>query len=207
MKKQEFNPLRIFVALILLGMFGYFAGCRKGKYEEGMKYLAEGKYWEASKYYQQKLKDNPKNPVLENQLGYSYAKLGKLPEAEKHYQKAIELKPGYPEAHYNLGFLYMQGPRLKLDEAVKEFDQAIAARKDYAKAYSNRSIAHGYLGHFDQARKDIEKAISLEPENPVFKANRDWLEQMEVINTDFQQKRKAEAGKEKPKVPEEPPPK
>lgn len=201
MEKRVLNSIPVWLLLVLIGIGGSLGGCKKNPYPEGIQYLNDGKYWEATKYYQEKLKADPKNAVLENQLGYSYAKRGKFSDAEQHYNKAIELNPDYPEAYYNLGFLYMQGPQLKFDQAVKEFDQAIKARDDYAKAYSNRGVVEGYLGKFELARKDIEKAVSLEPDNKVFKENLDWLEQMEKVNKNFQEENKAGGEKKAPPEP------
>jgi|GEM_PF-1932723 len=199
MKIRNFELWKVLVGVVILGMLSLGAGCiKQDKYEEGKKLLADGKYEDAVKYYQEKLKSDPKNAVLENQLGYSYAKQFKTQEAIEHYKKAIELEPDYAEAHYNLGYLYMK--TMKLDEAIAEFSKAIEIKKSYAKAYNNRGYVEANLRQFDKARKDIEKAISLEPDNKVFKENLDWLNQMETINQALieQEKQKPAEDTEKP---------
>jgi len=155
------------------------AGC--DPYSKGNKDLAEGKYQEAAEYFESKLKSKPEDPVLNNQLAYSYTKIGKFDLAVKYYQKAIQLKPDYPEAHYNLGYLYMNRPFMQLEDAVKEFDQAIKLKPNYAKAYNNRGLTYVYAGRFDLAEKDLEKAISLEPQNQVYKDNLDYCKKMKEL--------------------------
>ncbi len=181
MAGKDLKRARFLFALMAVVMLGALSGC-KDKYAEGSKYLTDGKFREASKYYEEQLKNNPKNAVLENQLGFASAKMGKFAKAEEHYKKALELKPDYPEASYNLGCLYMKPPMLKLEDAIKEFDKAISLNDDYAKAYNNRGYVEANLGKFDSAVKDIEKAIALEPDNKVYKDNLEWAKEMKEIN-------------------------
>ena len=50
--------------------------------------------------------------------------------ARAYYDEEIRRNPWYPDSHYNLGILWA---RLDpLDEAVREWEQAIAVDPDYA---------------------------------------------------------------------------
>lgn len=162
-----------------LALVIFLAGCKSGP--TGNQFLDQGKYVEAAKYYEEQLSKKPDDPVLNNQLGYSYAKLGKSNKAIASYQKAIQIKPDYPEAHYNLGFLLMSRQMLKLDEAVQEFTKAIELKSDYDKAFNNRGMCYAYLGKFEQAKADLEKAISLSSQTQTYKDNLDWIKRMENV--------------------------
>jgi len=180
MKRNSSNQVKVFYALFGLILIFALAGCNP--YAPGNKMLDQGKYAEAAKYYEEKIKAKPNDPVLNNQLAFSYAKLGRVKEAESYYRKAIQLKPNYPEAHYNLGYLLMAKPMLRLDEAVKEFDKAIELRHKYAKAYNNRGVTHAYLGRFDLAIKDMEKSLALDSDNKTYKDNLEWCQRMQNVN-------------------------
>jgi len=176
MKKVNHRAWCFLLGLVLVSSL---AGCKSGP--NGNQLLEQGKYAEAAQFYEEQLKSKPDDPVVNNQLGYSYAKLGKTEQAAAFYQKAVQFKPDYPEAHYNLGFLYMNRPLLKLNEAVKEFSKAIELKTNYDKAYNNRGMTYGYLGKFDLAKQDMEKAISLMPKEQNYKDNLEWIKRMEDV--------------------------
>jgi len=186
----------VFSALVL-----FLISCNP--YKEGERYLKEGKYAEAVKFYEEKVKAKPDNSVLRNQLGFSYAKLGKYMEARREYDKAIELNKNYAEAYYNLGTLLMSRPFLLLNDAVKQFDKAIELNPNYAKAYNNRGMTYTYLGDFEKAKKDLETALKLSPDNKVFKDNLEYCSRMEDVNRvllENREKKEAESQKQsKPK--------
>ncbi len=51
------------------------------------------------------------------------------------------------------------------DEAVTEFTQAIEADKGYADAYFNRALAERVNKRFEEAKKDLEKVMELQPDS------------------------------------------
>jgi Flp pilus assembly protein TadD len=176
MKNINNKALCFLLGLVLISSL---AGCKSGP--NGNQLLDQGKYVEAAQFYEDQLKSKPDDPVLNNQLGYSYAKLGKFDLAVASYQKAVQLKPDYPEAHYNLGFLFMSKQFLRLDDANKEFSKAIELKPAYDKAYNNRGMCYAYLGKFELGKQDIEKAISLSPNEKTYKDNLEWVKRMEQV--------------------------
>ena len=57
----------------------------------------------------------------------------------------------------------MQG---EYGRAIGEFNQAIRFNPSFALAYNNRAIAYHSKGDYDQARRDFNKARSLNPRIP-----------------------------------------
>ncbi|WP_328946568.1 tetratricopeptide repeat protein [Streptomyces sp. NBC_00250] len=49
------------------------------------------------------------------------------------------------------------------EEALVEFDQALAANADNAHAWARRGETHGWLGHYDEAITDLTTALRLDP--------------------------------------------
>jgi tetratricopeptide (TPR) repeat protein len=53
------------------------------------------------------------------------------------------------------------------DEAVKDFDRAIALSPNYGAAYNNRGNAHALLAQYEPAFQDYRKAVELMPTSAV----------------------------------------
>ncbi len=51
----------------------------------------------------------------------------------------------------------------KYDDAIADYEKAIALDPKYALAYTNRGVAYYRKGAFDRAIADHSKAIALEP--------------------------------------------
>ena len=56
-----------------------------------------------------------------------------------------------------------------MDAAHKDFSLAIEKSPNYASAYSNRALVNYHLGNKTRAMDDFNKAISIEPNNPIFR--------------------------------------
>ena len=51
----------------------------------------------------------------------------------------------------------------KYDDAIADYDKAIALNPNHAYAYNNRAVAYGIKGDLDRAIADLDKAIALNP--------------------------------------------
>jgi hypothetical protein len=67
--------------------------------------------------------------------------------------------------HFTLGILAVKrGPQF-LNQALREFEQAVALNPDFAPAYVNLGSIYLHLGRFEEAERSLQKALSLE-KNP-----------------------------------------
>lgn len=77
------------------------------------------------------------------------------------YQKTLQLKPYNPEAHSNFAnFLDMTGEK---DKAIVEYGVAIGQNPDIFQPYLNRAKAYQRMNKCDEAFKDFNKALQIEP--------------------------------------------
>jgi Flp pilus assembly protein TadD len=66
----------------------------------------EGKGNEAHSFYQEALKENPRDSRIHHNLGINMKRAGRLDEALQYYKKAIDLDPDNSIVFYNTGILY-----------------------------------------------------------------------------------------------------
>lgn len=87
---------------------------------------------------------------------------GKHAEAVAAYTRSIYLSPT-AEAYYGRAWSYDRLDQQR--EAIRDLDQAIQLKPDYAEAYRDRGVAYRELGQHERAIKDLDKAIQLEPDD------------------------------------------
>jgi len=104
-------------------------------------------------------------------IGQSYYTQGAYADSLEMIQKAVgsvapgtELVEVLADAYFRLGWLH-QVPIGDNEQAIADYDQAIALKPDYALAYYNRGIAYRQKGDLDHAIADYDQAIALEPDD------------------------------------------
>ena len=65
------------------------------------------------------------------------------------------------KSYFNRGLTYHK--KGQYDQAISEYNRAIAINPRYAKAYSNRGAAYMDKGQHDRAISDFTKAIEINP--------------------------------------------
>lgn len=95
--------------------------------------------------------------------GYSSEPLSEyMLKARAAALKALELDPNLPEAHTALGVIVQNYDR-DWQTAGDEFRRAIALNPSYATAHQWYAEHLGYLGRFDEAFQEMERARQLDP--------------------------------------------
>lgn len=87
------------------------------------------------------------------------AHAGRWADAEACYRRLAQLLPDSPSARYNWGVSLQELARH--DEAVAQFEQAIALNPQYALAFHGLSVSYEQMGAIDAALVGIECALGL----------------------------------------------
>jgi TolB-like protein/Tfp pilus assembly protein PilF len=93
------------------------------------------------------------------------------PPAKAAAQKAIALDPNLAEAHASFGKV-LWNQDFDFAQSIREFETALKQNANYATAhhwYGNSSLA--CLGRFDQAVKEVRRAVELDPLSLIFNAD------------------------------------
>jgi tetratricopeptide (TPR) repeat protein len=81
--------------------------------------------------------------------------------AIEDYSRAILLRPGYLD-YLSRGGVY--GILDQSKQAIRDFDQAISLKPDYALAYVSRGLEYAGQDQYHLAIMDFNQAISLKPD-------------------------------------------
>ncbi len=88
---------------------------------------------------------------------------GRLRDAEVTYRAALDIAPGQPVATHNLGVVVAAQGRHS--EAIRHFDEAIAAEPQYASAHYNRAVGLEAIGRTRDAIHALSRVCAIEPEH------------------------------------------
>ncbi|XP_052016774.1 RNA polymerase II-associated protein 3 [Apodemus sylvaticus] len=106
--------------------------------------------------------DSQKALVLKEK-GNKFFKQGKYDEAIECYTKGMDADPYNPVLPTNRASAYFRLKKFAVAES--DCNLAIALSRNYTKAYARRGAARFALQKFEDARKDYEKVLELEPNN------------------------------------------
>lgn len=131
----------------------------------GTSQLQEGNYPQALSELLKAESLDPKNPLIQNNLGLAYYYRGRADLAETRIRKALTLNPGYTDARSNLARVLTE--RGRYIEAARE---AELATEDLTyphpeKPLINLGIALFKLGQYEKARKTFQKALDFQRDN------------------------------------------
>lgn len=114
-----------------------------------------GKYEELAK---EALAKNPNDDVLLYNLGVTSFQAGKYDQARKYYEDAIRVNPKSENAYLNMAFLKLQ-PDQDITNEMNGLGLSAADNKKYEVLQKKK---HGI---YKDAMNDLEKVISINPEN------------------------------------------
>jgi len=111
----------------------------------------------------QGLEVDPQDLELLNELGKLYLKQRRWDEAGAVFRRAVALWPEDAQLHNNLGVVHFQ--KREFSEAVVWFKRATELQATYGRAFGNLGEAYIALGEKEKARRALETALQLEPDN------------------------------------------
>ena len=132
-----------------------------------------GDFQKAQEEYRQALEQSPKNADMLNDIGYGYYSRGRWAESEKYLRQALAVKPKHARAAINLGLCL--GAQGRFDEALEMFGKAVTP----AQAHSNLAFVLTTHHKWDEARREYQKALQIDPDIPLARAALAKLEKAE----------------------------
>lgn len=87
-------------------------------------------------------------------------------DADLAVEKALALNPNLPEGHFARGIvLWTHAKRFPNEMAIKSFKRAIALNPNIDEAHHWLGVVYFHVGLLDEARKEIDKALDINPNN------------------------------------------
>ncbi len=86
----------------------------------------------------------------------------------------MQSRPGYAKAHSNLGATLAESG--KLEEALREFEEALRLDPKYVDAHANAAHLLTMLGRNDEAAEHLRTALRLSPDDPELKGELQKIE-------------------------------
>lgn len=114
-------------------------------------------------------------------VGMQAADEGDYEVAIRYYSQSLDLNPAYQQAYTHRGWAkYMRG---NYAEAAEDLTKAIQINGSKW-GYNQRGQAYIRLNKFDEAMKDFQKALSIDPEYRTAKDNLLWVQSRLGVKTD-----------------------
>ncbi|HXV83606.1 MAG TPA: tetratricopeptide repeat protein [Candidatus Binatia bacterium] len=143
-------------------------------WQEGRKFLAEGKAAEAKTTFEKLLKEYPQEANLHLFLGISLLRLREPQAAEAAVRKTLSPNPNHVEARTLLGWIESE-IRGDFEAAVREYSKVVELRPDLPEAYNNLGVAQKRKGDLTKAAESFNQALKLKPDYTAAISNRGWV--------------------------------
>jgi protein O-mannosyl-transferase len=146
----------------------------------GNVYLDRKAYDRAKECFEQLIARNAADYIAQQNLGAIYERPDSPFHDEEmalaHFKAAVAANPDFAEAHYNLGRLYQKTAQSKADaglveEATKCYERALALNPAHVLAHNNLGLIYYHQGKRNDARREYEAALRLDPNCEPAKAN------------------------------------
>ncbi|MBI2989064.1 MAG: tetratricopeptide repeat protein [Deltaproteobacteria bacterium] len=147
---------------------------KENRWEQGKKYLAEGKAKEAKGAFENLLRRYPKEPDLYLFLGISSLRLRDAQKAEIYIRQALALAPDHVEARTLLGWIDLE-VRRDYPSAIEEYGRVVQLRADLPEAYNNLGVAFKKNGDLEKAIQTFNRALELRADYSEAWSNRGWV--------------------------------
>lgn len=111
-------------------------------------------------------------------IGLGYRTLGEYEIAEKYFENVLKIEEGQSYAINELGLCKMCLE--KYEEAKELFTMLLAGDPKNGEILCNRAGANLYLGNRDEAKRDVEKALKINPEDDIAIEIKRMIESLEA---------------------------
>lgn len=132
----------------------------------GVRYYRQGNLETALQKLQTALDFEPDYAPAHTVLGALYHRLGEMDKAQHHYHQAVKAKPDDGKTNNNYAvFLCERG---EVDKAMPYFRKALddPFYNTPASAWANSGICQMRAGDAEEARRRLQKALSINPRHP-----------------------------------------
>jgi tetratricopeptide (TPR) repeat protein len=131
----------------------------------GTAHLEKGNYPDALRDLLQAEALNPKEALIQNNLGLAYFMRQRYELSESHLRKALKLESTFTDAKNNLARVLIERSNFK--EARSHLDQVLGdlTYPQPGKAYVNYGLSYFRESNYTEAKEAFLKAISYEREN------------------------------------------
>lgn len=131
----------------------------------GVSQIKAGRFEQAIADFDEAILRNPESSDAYYRRGLAFCRNGDLDRAVKDLNRAIGLSPDKPAYRVGLGISY--GKQHKFDLGLEQFDAALSSSETSLVYYSRGRLfaSRGSSGDPARARRDFDKAISLQEDN------------------------------------------
>jgi Flp pilus assembly protein TadD len=143
------------------------------KMDEADKLFKKRKYRKAAALYKEISKIEPENAEAHQNLARCLASLKRNTEAETEILKALELNPQLARPHSTRGWLFLE--RKDYKAAEDEFREAIRLDSSEPQYFNNLALALSHQNLYDDAVLNLQHAIQLSPNDPIFHYVLSWV--------------------------------
>lgn len=147
---------------------------RESRWDEGKRFLAEGKASEAKEIFEDLQKRYPKEPDLHLFLGLALLRLRDPQGAERHIRRALVLAPSHIEARTLLGWIQLEVHK-DYAAAIEQYGTVVQLQPNFAEAHNNLGVALKKKGDLDKARESFNRALELRRDYSEAWSNRGWV--------------------------------
>jgi tetratricopeptide (TPR) repeat protein len=146
---------------------------KENQWEQGKRYLTEGKATEAKEIFEALTKKYPREPDLYLFLGIASLRLRDPQAAETQIKRVLSLDPDHTEARTLLGWVYLE-VRRDFASAIDEYARVVRLRPNLPEAHNNLGVAFEKNGELGEAIESFSRALELRGDYNEAWSNRGW---------------------------------
>ncbi len=132
----------------------------------GQMLILQRRFKEAQAVLEEGMKKNPKDVEVRTALGNLYLILNKPRLAINTIEPILKQAQNRPDLHYLLGDAYERD--LHVETAIKHMQETVRLDPMNAEAWGRIGLYHINLTRYKQAREPLQRAITLQPDEPHF---------------------------------------